>query len=237
MTWRRLGRIALALLALLLVYQLWLFGWIVYWKWNNPAMTSFMSEQQARLASQHPDDEFELKHQWVAYAAISPQLKRALVASEDAKFLQHEGFDWEGIQTAWEKNLAKGRIVAGGSTISQQLAKNLFLSSQRTPWRKAEEAVITVMLEAVMDKRRIFEIYLNVIEWGDGVFGAEAAARHYFRTPAARLSAAQAARLAAMVPNPRYYDAHRNDRSLARRLDRVLELHEGKFWELASHEV
>ena len=174
-------------------------------------------EQQARLASQHPDDEFELKHQWVAYPAISLQLKRALVASEDAKFLQHEGFDWEGIQTAWEKNLAKGRIVAGGSTISQQLAKNLFLSSQRTPWRKAEEAVITVMLEAVMDKRRIFEIYLNVIEWGDGVFGAEAAARHYFRTPAARLSAAQAARLAAMVPNPRYYDAHRNDRSLARK--------------------
>lgn len=217
MTWRRLGRIALALLALLLVYQLWLFGWIVYWKWNNPAMTSFMSEQQARLASQHPDDEFELKHQWVAYPAISPQLKRALVASEDAKFLQHEGFDWEGIQTAWEKNLAKGRIVAGGSTISQQLAKNLFLSSQRTPWRKAEEAVITVMLEAVMDKRRIFEIYLNVIEWGDGVFGAEAAARHYFRTQAARLSAAQAARLAAMVPNPRYYDTHRNDRSLARK--------------------
>jgi monofunctional biosynthetic peptidoglycan transglycosylase len=217
LTWRRLGRIALALLALLLVYQLWLLGWIVYWKWNNPAMTSFMSEQQARLASQHPDDEFELKHQWVAYPAISPQLKRALVASEDAKFLQHEGFDWEGIQTAWEKNLAKGRIVAGGSTISQQLAKNLFLSSQRTPWRKAEEAVITVMLEAVMDKRRIFEIYLNVIEWGDGVFGAEAAARHYFRTPAARLSAAQAARLAAMVPIPRYYDAHRNDRSLARK--------------------
>ena len=217
MTWRRLGRIALALLALLLAYQLWLLGWIVYWKWNNPAMTSFMSEQQARLASQHPDDEFELKHQWVAYPAISLQLKRALVASEDAKFLQHEGFDWEGIQTAWEKNLAKGRIVAGGSTISQQLAKNLFLSSQRTPWRKAEEAVITVMLEAVMDKRRIFEIYLNVIEWGDGVFGAEAAARHYFRTPAARLSAAQAARLAAMVPNPRYYDAHRNDRSLARK--------------------
>lgn len=217
MTWRRLGRIALALLALLLVYQLWLFGWIVYWKWNNPAMTSFMSEQQARLASQHPDDEFELKHQWVAYPAISPQLKRALVASEDAKFLQHEGFDWEGIQTAWEKNLAKGRIVAGGSTISQQLAKNLFLSSQRTPWRKGQEAVVTVMLEAVMDKRRIFEIYLNVIEWGDGIFGAEAAARHYFRTSAARLSAPQAARLAAMVPNPRYYDHHPNDRRLARK--------------------
>ena len=217
MTWRRLGRIALALLALLLAYQLWLLGWIVYWKWNNPAMTSFMSEQQARLASQHPDDEFELKHQWVAYPAISPQLKRALVASEDAKFLQHEGFDWEGIQTAWEKNLAKGRIVAGGSTISQQLAKNLFLSGERTLFRKAQEVALTYYLEWMLGKRRILEIYLNNVEWGEGVFGAEAAARHYFRTPAARLSAAQAARLAAMVPNPRYYDTHRNDRSLARK--------------------
>jgi monofunctional biosynthetic peptidoglycan transglycosylase len=100
--------------------------------------------------------------------------------------------------------------VAGGSTISQQLAKNLFLSSKKTPWRKLEEAAITVMLEKVLDKRRIFEIYLNVIEWGNGVFGAEAAARYYFHTSAARLSAGQAAKLAAMVPNPRYYDEHRN---------------------------
>lgn len=100
--------------------------------------------------------------------------------------------------------------MAGGSTISQQLAKNLFLSSKKTPWRKLEEAAITVMLEKVLDKRRIFEIYLNVIEWGNGVFGAEAAARYYFHTSAARLSAGQAAKLAAMVPNPRYYDEHRN---------------------------
>lgn len=215
MTWRRLGRFALALLGLILLYQLWMLGWIVYWKWNNPSMTAFMSEQQSRLESE--TGEAVLQHQWVVYEAISPQLKRALVASEDAKFLEHEGFDWEGIQAAWEKNLAKGRIVAGGSTISQQLAKNLFLSSQRTPWRKGQEAVVTVMLETVMDKRRIFEIYLNVIEWGDGIFGAEAAARHYFRTSAARLSAPQAARLAAMVPNPRYYDHHPNDRRLARK--------------------
>lgn len=204
-----------ALLALFLLYQLWIFGHIVYWKWNNPATTAFMDEQQARLAETNPDA--ELRYRWVDYGRISPQLKRAIVASEDAKFLQHEGFDWEGIQTAWEKNLQKGRIVAGGSTISQQLAKNLFLSSRRTPWRKAEEALITVMLESVMDKRRIFEIYLNVIEWGDGVFGAESAARHYFRVPASRLSAGQAAKLAAMVPNPRYYDTHRNDRTLLRK--------------------
>jgi monofunctional biosynthetic peptidoglycan transglycosylase len=121
------------------------------------------------------------------------------------------------MQTAWEKNLKKGKIVAGGSTISQQLAKNLFLSGKRTPWRKAEEAMITIMMENIMSKHRIFEIYLNVIEWGDGVFGAEAAARHYYGKSASRLNASEAAKLAAMVPNPRYYDAHRNDRRLLRK--------------------
>ena len=115
-------------------------------------------------------------------------LKRALIAAEDANFVDHEGFDWEGIQKAYEKNLKKGRIVAGGSTISQQLAKNLFLSTKRTPWRKLEEALITVMLETVMDKRRIFEIYLNIIEWGNGVFGAEAASRYYFKKSASSAS-------------------------------------------------
>lgn len=204
-----------ALLALLMLYQLWIFGHIVYWKWYPPAMTSFMSEQSSRIQEANPDA--EIRYQWVDYAQISPHLKRALVTSEDAKFLAHEGFDWEGIQDAWEKNLKKGRIVAGGSTISQQLAKNLFLTSGRTPWRKAEEAMITVMLEAVMDKRRIFEIYLNVIEWGDGVFGAEAAARHYYRSAANRLNASQAAKLASMVPNPRFYDKNRSDRRLLRK--------------------
>ncbi len=208
-------RIVLTLLALFLLWNLWILGHVLWWRSHNPAETAFMEEQLDRLQQNSPDA--ELRHKWVPYARISPNLKRALVASEDAKFLAHEGFDWEGIQTAWEKNLKKGRIVAGGSTISQQLAKNLFLSSKRTPWRKLEEALITVMLEAVMDKRRIFEIYLNVIEWGDGVFGAEAAARHYFKTGAARLGPAQAARLAAMVPNPRYYDSHRNDSRMLRK--------------------
>ncbi|HEX5337128.1 MAG TPA: monofunctional biosynthetic peptidoglycan transglycosylase, partial [Gallionella sp.] len=141
---------------------------------------------------------------------------------EDAKFVDHEGFDWEGIQKAYEKNMKKGKIVAGGSTISQQLAKNLFLSTKRTPWRKGEEVIITLMLEAVMDKRRIFEIYLNVIEWGNGVFGAEAAARHYYNTSAAGLSAGQAAKLAAMVPNPRYYDKHREAGGLQRKTGIIL---------------
>jgi monofunctional biosynthetic peptidoglycan transglycosylase len=149
-------------------------------------------------------------------------LKLAVIAAEDAKFLDHEGFDWDGIQKAYEKNLKKGKIVAGGSTISQQLAKNLFLSGRRTPWRKLEEAMITLMLEKLMTKRRILEIYLNSIEWGNGVFGAEAASRHYFHTSASGLSAAQAAKLAAMVPNPRYYDAHRNAVGLGRKTGIIL---------------
>ena len=133
-----------------------------------------------------------------------------------------EGFDWEGIQRAIEKNQRKGRVVAGGSTISQQLAKNLFLSPAKTPWRKAEEALITLMLEATWDKQRIFEVYLNVIEWGNGVFGAEAAARHYYGIPAARLAPEQAARLAGMVPNPRFYDRNRNAPGLSRKTAIIL---------------
>ena len=159
----------------------------------------------------------ELRYKWVDYSKISDNLKRAIIASEDAKFTDHEGFDWEGIEKAYEKNLKKGKIVAGGSTISQQLAKNLFLSSKRTPWRKAEEVIVTVMLEKMLSKRRILEIYLNVIEWGNGTFGAEAASRHYFKTSASKLSTQQAAKLAVMVPNPRFYDDHRNTRYLKRR--------------------
>ena len=159
----------------------------------------------------------ELKYKWVDYSKISNNLKRAVIASEDSKFNDHEGFDWEGIEKAYEKNLKKGKIVAGGSTISQQLAKNLFLSSKRTPWRKGEEAIITVMLENMLTKQRILEIYLNVIEWGNGIFGAEAASRHYFKTSAAGLSPPQAAKLAAMIPNPRFYDVHKYTIYLNRR--------------------
>ena len=208
-------RILLTALGLLLLYQFWLFAHIVWWTKFNPASSAFMEDRLEVLQQKNPDA--ELKYRWVPYANISSHLKRALVAAEDATFVDHEGFDWEGIRKAYEKNLKKGRIVAGGSTISQQLAKNLFLSTKRTPWRKAEEAIITVMLEAVMDKQRIFEIYLNVIEWGNGVFGAEAAARHYFKTSAGQLTPLQSAQLAAMVPNPRYYDQNRNARSLLQR--------------------
>lgn len=200
-------RAALALLLLFVLYQLWLLAHICWWIKFDPASSAFMTDQLQVMQDKNP--KATLKHKWVPYKRISAHLKRALIAAEDAKFVDHEGFDWDGIQKAYEKNLKQGRIVAGGSTISQQLAKNLFLSTRRTPWRKGEEIIITLMMEAVMDKQRIFEIYLNVIEWGNGVFGAEAAARHYFGISAAKLSAEQAARLAAMVPNPKYYDRHR----------------------------
>ncbi|MBA4707134.1 monofunctional biosynthetic peptidoglycan transglycosylase [Aquitalea aquatica] len=208
-------KIMAVLVAAIVLYNLWILAHVVYWRNHNPEASAFMNEQLAKL--QEDDPNAELRQKWVAYGQISPNLKRALIAAEDAKFADHEGFDWDGIEAAFEKNLKQGHIVAGGSTISQQLAKNLFLSSKKTPWRKLEEAVITVMLENVLDKRRIFEIYLNVIEWGNGVFGAEAAARYYFHTSAARLSAGQAAKLAAMVPNPRYYDEHRGAPGLARK--------------------
>ena len=211
--WIRRG--LLGLLLLVASYQVWIFGHVWWWVDHNPANSAFMDERLDILQQNNPDA--ELRHKWVPYAKISGNLKRALVAAEDARFLRHDGFDWEGIQYAAEKNLKKGKIVAGGSTISQQLAKNLFLSGKRTPWRKLEEAVITVMLEKMMPKRRILEIYMNVIEWGNGVFGAQAAAHYYYHSSAASLSPAQAAKLAAMVPNPRYYDVHRNARGLLHR--------------------
>jgi len=142
----------------------------------------------------------------VPYRKISDNLKRAVVAAEDDSFVDHEGFDWDGIQKAIEKNQKKGKAVAGGSTISQQLAKNLFLSPARSYVRKAEEAVITIMIETLWDKQRILEVYLNVVEWGNGIFGAEAAAKRYYKISAAQLAPAQAARLAVMLPNPRKYE-------------------------------
>ncbi len=212
---RLLWRLAGFAVILALLWHLWVAACLLWWRWVPPGETAFMAlrveemREEGRVA--------RIDYRWVDYARISPHLKRALVASEDAKFLSHEGFDWDGIEKAMQKNLRRGRIVAGGSTISQQLAKNLFLSSERSLLRKVEEAVITVMLEALLPKRRILELYCNVIEWGDGVFGAEAAARHYFRVPAGALGPAQAARLAAMVPNPRLYDRLRQTPGLAKR--------------------
>ena len=217
----RLGAwLAAAAAAVFLVVQLTYMARLWWWRDHNPEMTAFMSARLEQIRSHDPGA--TLQQAWIPYARLSPHLKRAIVAAEDARFVDHEGFDWEAIEKAREKNRQKGKVVAGGSTISQQLAKNLFLSAERTPWRKGQEALITVMIEHLMDKRRILEIYLNVIEWGDGVFGAEAAARHYFGRHASDLGPEEAARLAAMVPNPRYYDRHRNTAWLARKTQMIL---------------
>ena len=195
-------------IALFIAYQSYVIIKIWWWTDHAPTSTAFMEARLGVLREKDPNA--KLKYQWVPYEKISNNLKRAIIVAEDAKFTDHEGFDWEGIQKAMEKNQRKGKIVAGGSTISQQLSKNLFLSGERSAIRKGEEALITLLLEAVMGKERIFETYLNVIEWGNGVFGAEAAARYYYGISAAQLSAEQAAKLAAMVPRPRFYDKNRN---------------------------
>ncbi len=209
-----------ALLLLVVAVNLWFAAHILWWRSHPVGETSFMAYRMDELRAKSP--KAKLQYTWVPYAKISNHLKRALVAAEDAKFVDHEGFDWDGIQLALEKNQKKGRVVAGGSTITQQLAKNLFLTPSRSYLRKAEEAVITVMLEGLLDKRRILELYLNVIEWGNGIFGAEAAARRYFGVSAAQLSAEQAARLAAMAPNPRFYERNQGAPGLARKTGIIL---------------
>ena len=217
---RWLVGLAVALVAAVFALNLWFAAHIYWWRDHPVGETSFMAWRMDELRAKDP--KAQLKYNWVAYDRISGNLKRAMVAAEDAKFVDHEGFDWEGIQQALEKNQKRGRVVAGGSTITQQLAKNLFLSPSRSYWRKAEEAVITVMLEAMLPKRRILEIYLNVIEWGSGVFGAAEASRLYFGATAAQLSAEQAARLAAMAPNPRYYERNRSAPGLNRKIGIIL---------------
>ena len=222
--WRLVLRLVLWAAGLLLVagiaYEasVWLRVW--WWVDHNPASTSFMDRRLASL--RETDPAAALRQQWVPYRRIANSLKLAVIAAEDTAFVDHEGFDWKGIEKAFERNQKKGRVVAGGSTITQQLAKNLFLSGERSYLRKAQEALITWMIEDRMDKERILEIYLNVVEWGNGVFGAEAAARHYFGISASQLSREQAARLASMLPNPRYYDRNRNSAYLARRTSIIL---------------
>ncbi len=199
-----LKRGLLVVVLLAVAWQGWYLGWVLWWKYVNPDTTHFMSLRLDELRAKNP--RAELKHQWLPYEKLSVNLKRAVVAAEDDKFIDHEGFDWEGMQKAIEKNQQRGKVVAGGSTISQQLAKNLLLSASKTPWRKAQEAVITVWLELFWSKQRILEVYLNVVEWGQGIFGAEAAARRYFGTSATMLDAEQSARLAVMLPAPRRYE-------------------------------
>jgi len=217
---RWLLRIVGVLLLLVVAVQLWFAGWIAWWRWSDPQTTAFMRRELAVLQSRNP--KAQLKHQWVPYERISAHLKRAVITAEDARFAEHEGVDWTAIEKAYETNLKRGRPARGGSTITQQLAKNLFLSPSRSYVRKAQELVITYMIEGFWDKRRILEVYLNVVEWGEGVFGAEAAARHYYGVPAAQLNAAQAARLAAYLPNPKRYGRVRSGPYLDSRTGAIL---------------
>ncbi|MCI4439682.1 monofunctional biosynthetic peptidoglycan transglycosylase [Tibeticola sp.] len=204
----------------------------------NPESTTFERSEAWRLLTQK--DRLRWSQRWVPYARISDTLKRAVIASEDADFVNHEGVDWEALEKAWEKNAqaeaaaarrsalaraARGAPtpkIVGGSTITQQLAKNLLLSGERTLLRKGQEFVLTLMLEAFLSKQRILEIYLNHVEWGEGIFGAEAAAQHYYRKSAAQLSAWEAARLAVMLPRPKYFEKLPQSAYLSHRAEIIL---------------
>ncbi|HYF43108.1 MAG TPA: monofunctional biosynthetic peptidoglycan transglycosylase [Ramlibacter sp.] len=201
----------------------------------DPQSTTFQRSEAWRIATEK--DKLRWRQDWVAYGQISEHLKRAVIAAEDDGFVNHEGVDWEAIEKAWQRNAkaeeaaarraqlrpnARPPKVVGGSTITQQLAKNLLLSGERTLLRKGQEIVLTFALERMLSKERILEIYLNSVEWGEGVFGAEAAAQHYFRKSAARLTPYEAARLAVMLPRPRYFEKLPNSGYLASRTQTIL---------------
>ncbi|HSL04945.1 MAG TPA: monofunctional biosynthetic peptidoglycan transglycosylase [Nitrospiraceae bacterium] len=188
---------------------------------TNPTVTALMEARQAQAAAQ--GHTFGRQWTWVPLSRISPSLRHAVVAAEDASFFTHEGFDWEGIKEAAKYNLEAGEFKRGGSTITQQLAKNLYLSPERSLFRKAREALITRSLEHHLKKERILELYLNVAEWGQGIYGAEAAARHHFKKSARDLTADEGAWLAAILPSPRRYDPLRKTTFLTRRHNRILK--------------
>ena len=217
---RLLARLLAVLLLALAAYYGWIFCEVCWLRWFNPGRTSFMQDGLRRLQARYP--KAQLQHRWVPYERISINLKRAVIAAEDQKFLEHDGFDVEEMEKAYVKNMRSGRVRRGGSTISQQLAKNLFLSPSKSYVRKGEEAIIAAMMEALLPKQRILELYLNVIEWGNGVFGAEAAARRYYSTSAAGLSAEASARLASMIPSPRRFERNPGSEYLDGRVATIL---------------
>ena len=224
-----------------LALQLFFVGRIALMLVVAPQSTAFERSEAWRLLTS-AEKSLRWKQEWVPYSQISDNLKRAVIASEDGTFINHDGVDWEALEKAWQKNekaqeratkqaspaKAKTAVtprapkVIGGSTITQQLAKNLLLSGERTLLRKGQEFVLTLLLEHLLDKQRILEIYLNNVEWGEGVFGAEAAAQHYFRKPASRLSAFEAARLAVMLPRPKYFEKLPNSGYLSSRASTIV---------------
>ncbi|HET8746900.1 MAG TPA: monofunctional biosynthetic peptidoglycan transglycosylase [Ramlibacter sp.] len=221
---------ALVLLAFVAL-QLFFLGRIALMTAIDPESTTFQRSEAWRIAQER--DRLRWRQQWVPYPQISDNLKRAVIASEDDGFVNHDGVDWDALERAWERNekaiaqanrraqLAPSRArppkIVGGSTITQQLAKNLLLSGERSLLRKGQELVLTMLLEQTLSKERILEIYLNNVEWGEGVFGAEAAAQHYFRKPASRLTAYEAARLAVMLPQPKRFEKMPGSKYLAGR--------------------
>jgi monofunctional biosynthetic peptidoglycan transglycosylase len=200
----------------------------------DPQSTSFQRSEAWRVTTEK--GALRWRQQWVPYEQISDHLKRAVIASEDGDFINHDGVEWEAIEKAWQKNskaeeqaakrsqlrpTTRPPKIVGGSTITQQLAKNLLLSGERTLLRKGQEFVLTLALELLMSKQRILEIYLNSVEWGEGIFGAEAAAQHYYRKSAAKLTAYEAARLSVMLPRPKYFEKLPNSGYLASRASTI----------------
>lgn len=228
------------LLAALLALQLFFVARIALMAHANPQSTSFERSEAWRILQDK--GRLRWRQQWMDYDQISDHLKRAVIASEDDSFAWHEGVDWDAMEKAWQKNQAAeerttrlaangARVtrppkIVGGSTITQQLAKNLLLSGERTLLRKGQELVLAYLLEKLLTKQRILELYLNHVEWGEGVFGAEAAAQHYYRKSAARLSPGEAARLAVMLPRPRHYEKLPNSPYLAERAGVIA----GRLW-------
>ncbi|MBX3610654.1 MAG: monofunctional biosynthetic peptidoglycan transglycosylase [Hydrogenophaga sp.] len=238
---RAFGRWLLWILAAGLALQLFFLGRIALMAVIDPQSTAFQRSEAWRIAvnAARGDGNWRWRQQWVDAEQISPHLWRAVVASEDAGFFDHGGVEWAAIEQAWKKNErrqeqaerraaqspnrpVRAAKVVGGSTITQQLAKNLLLSGERTLLRKGQELVLSLMLELVLDKRRILAIYLNSVEWGEGVFGAEAAAQRYFNKPASRLSAYEAARLAVMLPSPKFFETRQGSAYLARRAGTIV---------------
>jgi monofunctional biosynthetic peptidoglycan transglycosylase len=237
----RILRWLLLVLLAALTMQLFFIGRIALMAVVDPSSTTFERSEAWRIVTEK--GALRWRQQWVPYAQISDHLKRAVIASEDGDFINHDGVEWEAIEKAWQKNTqaeelaakraartapgkpapaAKAPKIVGGSTITQQLAKNLLLSGERTLLRKGQEFVLTMALELLLSKQRILEIYLNHVEWGEGVFGAEAAAQHYYRKPASKLSAYEAARLAVMLPRPKYFEKVPNSGYLSSRAGTIV---------------
>jgi len=191
-------------------------------KKENPPKTALMEYREKTLKEK--GRKYRIDRSWVPYSKISPYLIKAVLIAEDDKFWNHEGFDYEAIQKAIEKDLKAKKFKFGGSTITQQLARNLFLSPEKSLFRKISEAIITWRMERVLSKRRILELYLNVAEWGEGIFGAEAASRHYYGKSSSELSPEEAARLASVLPNPRKYNPAGDQRYVINRSNLIYDI-------------